>query len=253
MKQIIQQSLLRISNALHYQFHSDVLRVVTAQLAAGLKFGAQRDNYAALFKLEDETFIRNQAYAETKTVEELDLGRDNLSYYIKQTIESYLLYPDPEKKAAAEKLNYVLHPYREAARATYAENTAQINSLLIDFQKPENVTLLTKLGLTEAVQLLQKANDNFNAAYTGRSGAKLTRVESDNMKSIRPKVDEAYQEITATIDALFRINEMIEKDAAKAEVLSKMIDDINAHIIQLKQTMAAHRTKDEEEETEEKL
>jgi hypothetical protein len=41
---------------------------------------------------------------------------------------------------------------------------------------------------------------------------------------------------------------MIEKDAAKAEVLSKMIDDINALIIQLQQTIAAKRTKDEEEE-----
>ena len=101
--------------------------------------------------------------------------------------------PVATKKAAAEKLAYVMKPYRSANSKAFAENTAQVTNLVADFQSEANSGYVELLGLTEAVAQLKTANNEFNAVYMGRSGEKLVRASTENMKSIRPKVDTAFR------------------------------------------------------------
>lgn len=222
----------------HFQFHSDVLNVFTQAVAETHKIKSLRDTYLALFQQEDIAFIQNQAYEATKEIEMKDRERDELFIYVKQTIDSNVYCPVANKKQAAQKLTFGLKPYRSANTKAFAENTAQITNFVGDMQSVEYATHIATLGLTDAISQLKTANDAFNAVYTGRSGEKLTRASNDNMKTIRPKVDDAYRAAISAINALFQVNELVTRSTATSDSLGKVIDGVNALVIQLQQTLS---------------
>lgn len=238
MKEILKANLNNARNAEHYQFHADVLSVFTEQMATEHKIENLRADYAALFQKENTAFIQNKAYEATKEIEAKDRERDELFLYVKQTIDSNLYCPVASKKAAAQKLQFVLKPYRSANTKPFAENTAQVSNLVEDMQLPENAEYVTALGLAEAITQLKTANDAFNVVYMGRSGEKLTRASNEKMKSIRPKVDEAYRTLGSAINALYQVNELVTRAPAVSQSLGQAIDNINALVIQLQQTLS---------------
>ena len=238
MKEILKANLNNARNAEHYQFHSDVLSIVTEEVAAAQKIDSLRSEYAALFDKENTAFIQNRAYESTKGVEAKDRVRDDLFLYIKQTVDSNLYCPVATKKAAAEKLAYVMKPYRSANSKAFAENTAQVTNLVADFQSEANAGYVELLGLTEAVDQLKTANNEFNAVYMGRSGEKLVRASTENMKSIRPKVDNAFRSLSSAINALYQVNSLITRSEATETELGGLIDGVNALIVQLHQTLS---------------
>lgn len=238
MKEILKANLNNARNAEHYQFHSDVLSIVTVEVATAQKIDGLRSEYAALFDKENTAFIQNRAYESTKEVEAKDRVRDDLFLYIKQTVDSNLYCPVATKKAAAEKLAYVMKPYRSANSKAFAENTAQVTNLVADFQSEANAGYVELLGLTEAVEQLQTANNEFNAVYMGRSGEKLVRASTENMKSIRPKVDTAFRSLSSAINALYQVNSLITRSDATETELGGLIDGVNALIVQLHQTLS---------------
>ena len=133
MKEILKANLNNARNAEHYQFHSDVLSIVTVEVATAQKIEGLRSEYAALFDKENTAFIQNRAYESTKEVEAKDRVRDELFLYVKQTVDSNLYCPVATKKAAAEKLSFAMKPYRSAHSKAFAENTAQVTNLVADF------------------------------------------------------------------------------------------------------------------------
>ena len=238
MKEILKANLNNARNAEHYQFHSDVLSIVTEEVAAAQKIESLRSEYVALFEKENAAFIQNRAYESTKDVEAKDRERDDLFLYIKQTVDSNLYCPVANKKAAAEKLSFAMKPYRSANTKAFAENTAQVTNLVQDLQSEVYAGYVELLGLTEAVAQLQVANNEFNAIYMGRSGEKLVRASNENMKSIRPKVDTAYRSLASAINALYQVNSLITRSATTEAELGGLIDGVNALIIQLHQTLS---------------
>ena len=238
MKEILKANLNNARNAEHYQFHSDVLSIVTAEVATAQKIDGLRSDYVALFDKENAAFIQNRAYESTKEIEAKDRERDDLFLYIKQTVDSNLHCPVATKKAAAEKLAFAMKPYRSANSKAFAENTAQVTNLVLDLQSEAYAGYVQLLGLTEAVAQLQAANDEFNAIYMGRSGEKLVRASSENMKSIRPKVDAAYRTLASAINALYQVNSLITRSANTETELGGVIDGVNALIVQLHQTLS---------------
>lgn len=238
MKENLKANLNNARNAEHYQFHSDVLSIVTAEVATAQKIDGLRSDYVALFDKENAAFIQNRAYESTKEIEAKDRERDDLFLYIKQTVDSNLHCPVATKKAAAEKLAFAMKPYRSANSKAFAENTAQVTNLVLDLQSEAYAGYVQLLGLTEAVAQLQAANDEFNAIYMGRSGEKLVRASSENMKSIRPKVDAAYRTLASAINALYQVNSLITRSANTETELGGVIDGVNALIVQLHQTLS---------------
>jgi len=238
MKEILKANLNNARNAEHYQFHSDVLSIVTAEVATAQKIDGLRSDYVALFDKENAAFIQNRAYESTKEIEAKDRERDDLFLYIKQTVDSNLHCPVATKKAAAEKLAFAMKPYRSANSKAFAENTAQVTNLVLDLQSEAYAGYVQLLGLTEAVAQLQAANDEFNAIYMGRSGEKLVRASSETMKSIRPKVDAAYRTLASAINALYQVNSLITRSANTETELGGVIDGVNALIVQLHQTLS---------------
>ena len=238
MKEILKANLNNARNAEHYQFHSDVLSIVTVEVATAQKIEGLRSEYAALFDKENTAFIQNRAYESTKEVEAKDRVRDELFLYVKQTVDSNLYCPVATKKAAAEKLSFAMMPYRSANSKAFAENTAQVTNLVADFQSEANAGYVELLGLTDAVEQLKTANNEFNAIYMGRSGEKLVRASTENMKSIRPKVDTAYRSLASAINALYQVNSLVTRSESTEAELGSLIDGVNGLIVQLHQTLS---------------
>lgn len=238
MKEILKANLNNARNAEHYQFHSDVLSIVTVEVATAQKIEGLRSEYAALFDKENTAFIQNRAYESTKEVEAKDRVRDELFLYIKQTVDSNLYCPVATKKAAAEKLSFAMKPYRSANSKAFAENTAQVTNLVADFQSETYAEYVELLGLTDAVEQLKTANNEFNAIYMGRSGEKLVRASTENMKSIRPKVDTAYRSLASAINALYQVNSLVTRSESTEAELGSLIDSVNGLIVQLHQTLS---------------
>ena len=238
MKEILKANLNNARNAEHYQFHSDVLSIVTVEVATAQKIEGLRSEYAALFDKENTAFIQNRAYESTKEVEAKDRVRDELFLYVKQTVDSNLYCPVATKKAAAEKLSFAMKPYRSANSKAFAENTAQVTNLVADFQSEANAGYVELLGLTDAVEQLKTANNEFNAIYMGRSGEKLVRASTENMKSIRPKVDTAYRSLASAINALYQVNSLVTRSESTEAELGSLIDGVNGLIVQLHQTLS---------------
>lgn len=238
MKVIQKNNLNNARNAEHFNFHTNVLQTLTKEVAEAQHFGELRQTYASLFADEDVVFVQNQAYELTKEIQQKHELRSSLFLFVKSGIRISLKSPKEEKKAAAEKLDYVLEPYKTAASKPYAECTAELVNFIDEMKESTLAALLETLELTSTMELLEAANNDFNAVYVERAHKKLDRVSTANMKTIRPKVDKAYRDVASAINALYKANELTEKNAEKEEALGKIIDGVNALVLQLQQTLS---------------
>ena len=112
--------------------------------------------------------------------------------------------------------SHTASPFSLANSKAFAENTAQVTNLVADFQSETYAEYVELLGLTDAVAQLKTANNEFNAIYMGRSGEKLVRASTENMKSIRPKVDTAYRSLASAINALYQVNSLVTRSESQS-------------------------------------
>lgn len=239
MKQInLKFDLHNARNAEHYQFHYDVLSVFTPDFASEQGVGELQTSYQGLFDTENTCYLRNTAYKETPDVEAADKKRDDLFLYISQSIKTNLLCPVEPTAAAAKRLDYHLSPYKDAPRMSYSAGTAAVTDFVGKMQEEGIKEDVATLGLTSAIVELDNANKAFNTVYNSRSAEALTRTVSDNMKTIRPKIDAAYKELAAAVNALYQVNSLVAKDEEKEALLGDVIDRVNALILRLQETLS---------------
>lgn len=244
MKQINEATKLSASrNAEHYQFHHDVLDVITEDFAAAQKIDALRAEYKTLFDKEDTAFIQSRTLAGTADVEAKDAARDELLRYVCSIIDAKQYSPIADEKSAAKRLRTKVAPYWRANVKPYAENTALVDNMVQDMQSADYSADTATLALTDIVAQLKTANDDFNATYTSRSSEKETRELTEKMKTARPQVDEAYRAIVQAINSLYSVNALITKDAATETALATVIDSVNGIILQLSQTVSLREAK----------
>lgn len=232
MKEILDAKLHNGRNSEHYQLHASLLGVITPDFATRHSLTTVREQYELLFKQEDAAFLMNQAYADTRLIEEKDKNRDQLFGTLKRSVESYENWPVETKRGASAGLAFAFKPYRGASSRPIAENTALLSNLLQELELTANKAYLTELGLSELVALLKTANEECTAIYAARSDAKLVRAASDNLKTIRPQVDNAFALLAKSINSLYLVNELVAKDSAIQTSLSLVIEAVNALLLE---------------------
>lgn len=238
MKKIQTVNLARGRNAEHYTYHDNVVSILSEEIAAELKIGQLRATYAALFEREEAAFKHNSAEEHTKEVADKDKERDNLFCHLKLVAEAFKTSPVPEKKAAGDKLSYAIRPYRDANRKAYRENTALIKNLLIDLGAADCITALTTLGMTDVVEMLRKANEEFAAMSAERTDTRLVRDTTESMEQTRPLVDAAYQAVADAVNSLYSANELMMHDEAMGRTLATLIDKINGEVNEFQRALA---------------
>lgn len=239
MKKIPEIKYLKSArNAEHYNLYTQLLRVVPADFATQYKVTALRDSFATLFEKEDEAYLQSMAFADTKEIEEKDTIRDQRFRYLDLTVQSKQLSTVDAELKAAEKVAFAMKPYAGAASKPFSENTAMVEDLVKKLQSAEYSSYVQTLGLTDAVVALKTANDDFVAVYSRRADEKRVRNVSDNLKTIRPQVDDAARKLFEAINALYLVSEMIENDQAKITAIGGVIDAVNAEILQFSETLS---------------
>lgn len=230
--------LSRARNAEHYNLYTQLQRVVPADFATLYKVAALRDSFVTLFEKENEAYLQSMAFADTKEIEEKDTVRDKRFRYLDLTMQSKQLSTVDAELKAAEKIAFAMKPYVGAPSKPFSENTAMVEDLVKKLQSSEYSSYVQTLGLTDAVIALKTANDDFVAVYSRRADEKRVRSISDNLRIIRPQVDEAARKLFEAINALYLVNELVEKDQAKMTAIGGVIDAVNAEIVQFSETLA---------------
>ncbi|WP_455638780.1 DUF6261 family protein [Parabacteroides sp.] len=239
MKQISKINYLtQARNAEHYNLYTQVLNIITPVFCTKYKLTAQRDALAAAFDAEDEAYLQSRSFADTKEIEEKDAVRDKRFRFITLTTDSKALSLVPAEAEAAAKVAFAIDPYKGAASKPFSENTAMVIDMVKKLQSADYAPHVQTLGLTDAVVALKTANDDFVTAFSRRADEKRVRSVSDNLKKLRPMTDEAAGKLFEAINALFLVNELIEKDTAKSTEIGAVIDAVNAEIVQFSETLS---------------
>ena len=230
--------LSRARNAEHYNLYTQLQRVVPADFATLYKVAALRDSFVTLFEKENEAYLQSMAFADTKEIEEKDTVRDKRFRYLDLTMQSKQLSTVDAELKAAEKMAFAMKPYAGTPSKPFSENTAMVEDLVKKLQSSEYSSYVQTLGLTDAVIALKTANDDFVTVYSRRADEKRVRSISDNLRIIRPQVDEAARKLFEAINALYLVNELVEKDQVKMTAIGGVIDAVNAEIVQFSETLA---------------
>ncbi|MDR0428984.1 MAG: DUF6261 family protein [Tannerellaceae bacterium] len=245
MKEISRPSFRLVRDGEHYDYHSNVLSVVTPVIAKEYKMEEIRLVYERFFKREDEAFSRNRGFEETKEIQVANKKRDEFFLFIKRTIENMRFHPDPTIKAYWQQLYEGLDPYKNAHRTSYLENTALIFSFIEEMKKEEYRETLKNLDLLLVIDKLKEANNKCEQLYNERLNEKVKRSKEEKMRLIRPQVDKAFFELIKFINAIYLVSYQITKEEQVINEMSALIDKINVYTKEMQRTIVERRAEEE--------
>lgn len=225
-------------NSEHYQLNRRLLKYIPVEFAEKYGVSASRSKFQLTFYSENECYVGNTKFASTNEIETLDKKRSNLFIFFLKTIQSGLYNPEEAVVNAAKRMEYLIKPYKDAYRLSYAQKSAMIADFVDLVQDDEIQTDLEALGLANTVSKLEEANEEFDTVYETRSTERLNRSISETMKTVRPKVDKAFTELAKDINAFFRVNELTTKDAETRTDFLAVIEKVNSLLYEMEKTLS---------------
>lgn len=225
-------------NSEHYQLNRRLLKYIPVEFAEKYGVSASRSKFQLTFYSENECYVGNTKFASTNEIETLDKKRSNLFIFFLKTIQSGLYNPEEAVVNAAKRMEYLIKPYKDAYRLSYAQKSAMIADFVDLVQDDEIQADLEALGLANTVSKLEEANEEFDTIYETRSTERLNRSISETMKTARPKVDKAFTELAKDINAFFRVNELTTKDAETRTDFLAVIEKVNSLLYEMEKTLS---------------
>ena len=199
MEQVIQIQKLgqyRLDNALHFRFHSLVCQEVHA--ADAEKIGipqALLDEYQACVDDEADAIKEVVEVTETKKITRKDSECDRRLSFILGMVRIMRLSPRAEEAEAAEQLYLITRMKKRIQIEGQGRKAARIWSLLTDLKKPEAAAWLTLLRLNEAVDLLEKTNNEAERLQAQRTSIQGEKKSRPSFTKIRPRTDKVYHDV----------------------------------------------------------
>lgn len=181
---------------------------------------------------------QSKASASSYALAELDNKRDQLIGYLLTQVRNALRAPFADHQAAAVTLTPVLKPYSRTASAPVIQETQQIRGLLIDLKKPVNSSAVVTLNLSQVVNELESANEDYHVLTMERTTEKAS-VQLTESKSLRAKINMLYAEMV-TIAQAYNIVQPSAESVAFVQNINQTIAEINARH---KQRMASGKKK----------
>ena len=230
--------LKRARNSEHYEAHKELIAIITPEFTDAYGISHLRKTWVDLFACEEESYNTNVAYENTPKIQELDRTRERQFIFISKIIELMTCSIKEEQKEAAKRLAFVIKPFKRSHRQPYACTSAEFTVFVQRLRKPENAAAVSLLKLGPELDRLDQMNEEFKDIYHERIMLEYKRHIAEKMKDIRPKTDDAFHELVLMINALYRINKLVEHDEAKTEQINKVIDDVNAILLRLQRTLS---------------
>lgn len=151
-------------------------------------------------------------------VEEADSRRDEVLRLLETVLKGQAALPIADKKAAAEQVLTVFNKYKGIINKVYDEESAHIESLLKDMEKPEMVAVIAQLdGVKQYLSDLRAAQDEFNRVQQEALARRANKEESAS--SLRkPLLSAINDDLVTHLSAMVKIDEALYGDfVAKVE------------------------------------
>jgi hypothetical protein len=239
MKKFIHYFYVRdIRNNLHYEFFSSVLKVLQTNDASAASIVASVSRLEELLAEEDDALDIVRRYEATEAIQENDRGRDVAFNGIHKIVRVQLHHFDPDKRAAAQRLEVVFKDFSGTPHLPLPEESTAIQNFLQRFDSLADDVLA--LGLKEWGDKLREHNDNVRRLTEQRETEAAARAHI-RTKSIRAEVDQTYDEIVARLEAAATLE--------GPEAYAALFDEINARIDEYKKTVSRERRQREKPDT----
>lgn len=239
MKKIIDvANRSRARNAEHYQLYSSFLKIITEDLAKRLKIEKPRSRFAASLAKENEAYLQNQKYEGTRFINEANTVCDRYFRALDLAVQYKQLSDNIDEVKAADRISFLMDPYQGAPNKPQAENIAMVKDLVEELESDKYASDVETLELTTLVASLKSSVEVFEDAISGRAGERMARILSDNMKTVRPIVEQDFATLAEYISALYLVTYDIDVDITRSTELEPVIDAVNAEIIRYQDTLA---------------
>lgn len=248
-------SCQRYSNALHVGFHQHILVIFETLLSdvlAKLHISVDLLNsYKKSIDQESELNRKSLASTLTITMDEEEAERDRLLSMLFFLVANALASSKAATKAAAQRLDVVLRPYKGIQNQADDAETALIKGLLGDLRKEENTEAVTALNLEPTLASLEATNNAFDQAKNKRAEENSTG-ETETTVEVRKKTDSMYQDICTLVYASVLMATGEEDRELCVSIINEMNRVIANYKTSYKQSQAqkeARKKKDEGDTT----
>ncbi|MDR2389463.1 MAG: DUF6261 family protein [Tannerellaceae bacterium] len=235
--------LKRLRNGEHFDFYGNITDYVDQKEQKIPALIPLWNNFRGLYVKEDDIYKRSLKAVETKYIDEADSKRIDTYMAIKRKIKFMTFSTDTGESTAAVTLMEVIENYKNINRSALTEKTSLIINMIQDFGRPRYTGAVASLQLAAVITQLENENNEFKVIYTERTQHLNEEKSLGNMNYIRPKVDKAFSEYTDAVNALYKSNELLEKDAALGEALEDIIRFVNSYIAQYERIYARRNPK----------
>lgn len=226
-------SCQRYSNALHVGFHQHILVIFETLLSdvlAKLHISVDLLNsYKKSIDQESELNRKSLASTLTITMDEEEAERDRLLSMLFFLVANALASSKAATKAAAQRLDVVLRPYKGIQNQADDAETALIKGLLGDLRKEENTEAVTALNLEPTLASLETTNNAFDQAKNRRA-EENAMDEGEKTVEVRKKTDSMYQDICTLVYA----SALMATEEGDKELCVSIINEMNRVIANYK-------------------
>ena len=234
----------KLDNALHARFHGeacDLVREVDAQTTDVPTELA--DEWHALAEDEVDLATEPRATVYTGEMREKDAERTRAATFIFGIVRTMRLSPDPAQAESARLLRIVTREYVRLQNLSVERRSADLLSLIYDLRKPELAPHLERLGLTAAVEALERLDGEYLTLSRQRRDERVEQKEQPAMLEVRHQSDEIYQHIIMLLQMAY-LKANSEATRTELEALAERLTALTARInTSYKQSLSQRRAR----------
>jgi len=223
-------SLVRLKNETHVQFHESVNTLIGKTTATELKIDALYALYRSAFENELEALDIIRKSELTEQISEQDRIRDSIFRGLSDAVKSYRNHFEASYRNAANKLWTVFLHYGNIAKKTLDDQTAAVNDILREFERPELKEAIDMLQLGEWRDKLAEENTKFHALMMERYNEPVGKT-TFRMKDTRIITDKYYRTIVNVLESMLLTGGTNDK-------FNNFITELNAIIKRYKDILA---------------
>lgn len=158
------------------------------------------ENHPLLKKVVAEYAVYNQVYSKLtysgqgKDVAQMDAARDASFSALKGYLKATSKLAKAPGNAEAVALYDIFKNYGDSITAmNYADETAQLQKLFTELDKPENAEKLQTMNLTAAYAELKQQQQDFEAGYANQAEANTDLRSLPSASAIRKRLEKALR------------------------------------------------------------
>jgi len=217
---ILSFQLRKLHNAEHFQFMTEVNKLILLYTVAKLKITRLYSPFIVLYNQEDECIFLLRKSDYTKLMEETDKFRDSIFRGLVNMVNAALNHYDPNIKASARRVKILFDTYGNLAKKTDHEESSGIYNLTKELEEKYQDDM-NAINALDWVFELRAKNEEFETLVKYRQDEKLERPET-RMKNTRVEIDKVYHDLTGAIEGLGKLAEKPEDMDMYKEFINKL-------------------------------